>query len=191
MRRKGLVFVLSGPSGSGKTTLYQSLLKDKKLKLLRSISCTTRKPRAGEKNGSDYFFLSKNDFLKKQKRGFFLETQKVFDALYGTPKDYVEKITGSGKDILLCIDVKGAMVIKKKLPQAVMIFVETLSFSELSRRLEQRSTESPKSKLLRLKTAKCEMAFKKHYHHSVVNDKLPQAIKELKNLIRQSRIAHN
>lgn len=186
---KGLIFVLSGPSGSGKTTLHERLLKDKEVKLKRSVSCTTRAKRAGEKQGRDYCFISRREFFIKKRRQEFLETQKVFGQLYGTPSSFVRKSICRGQDVLLCIDVKGAMVVKKKFPEAVMIFIAPPSFKTLSQRLDQRSTENHSSKGLRIKIAKRELGFKKHYDHIVKNDKLNQALKELKNIIRNTQRA--
>lgn len=183
---KGKLFVLSGPSGSGKTTLYKKLLKIESLHLFRSVSCTTRKPREKEVHGKDYFFINKADFKRLKSAGNFLETEKVFDACYGTPKEYVLDLLKGGKNVLLCIDVKGAMVVKKKLPKAILIFIDVPSLDHLARRLEKRSTENKRSKALRLKVAKQELRYKKYYQHVVVNDSLEDAFKELKAIIKNN-----
>ncbi len=182
---KGKVFILSGPSGSGKTTLYQKLLHDKKFKniLKRSVSVTTRNPRVGEKDGRDYFFISKKQFLAKKKKGDFLESMKVFDHYYGTPKKYVENLLKKGKSVLLAIDVKGAKVVFKKMPQAVGIFVKTPSLKELKKRLALRGTENKKIFNLRFKTAVKELRESKHYRYCIVNDNLAKCYQNLRSII--------
>lgn len=187
MKAKGRIFVLSGPSGSGKTTLHERLLNDKTIKLKRSISYTTRVKRQGEHEGKDYFFVSRREFLQKLKREEFLEHQKVFDSLYGTPHSFVQNSLRRGRDILLCIDVKGALVVKKYYPEAVMIFIAPPSIKELSKRLDKRSTESRSSKQLRLKIARKELAYKKYYDYVVVNDRISSALRKIKQIIRKVR----
>lgn len=186
-KTKGLIFILSGPSGSGKTTLLQQLLKDKSIKLTRSVSYTTRRPRKGEEGGRDYFFISQQEFFKKKRDGDFLETQRVFDKFYGTPVELVRRSIEKGRDILLCIDVKGAKVVKKKYPEAIMIFIDIPSVEELSSRLDNRLTESQRSKAIRLKVAKKELAYKKHYAYEVTNDCLARATRELKQIIKDEQ----
>src|SRR5262245_2730210 len=124
-KKKGKIFILSGPSGSGKTTLYKRLLESPALnkRIIKTISMTTRAPRPGEKDGRDYFFVSKKLFQHKQKTGQFLESMKVFDNYYGTPKKAVSAALEAGKNVLLCIDVQGARVVRRKFPQAISIFV--------------------------------------------------------------------
>src|SRR5689334_16611038 len=109
----GRIIIISGPSGSGKTTLHKKLLASRRLKgkVVKSISATTRPRREGEIDGRDYIFLNQDDFVKKQKTGYFLESQKVFDYYYGTPAQNVEALLKKGKYVLLCIDVKGAKVV--------------------------------------------------------------------------------
>ena len=185
MIRKGKIIIISGPSGSGKTTLYKKLLADEtiKRKIIKTISATTRPPRPGERHGRDYFFLSPKEFLARKKAGYFLESQKVFDNYYGTPEKNVRRLLGKGKNVLLCIDVKGAKVVCRKFPEAVRIFINVPSLTVLRKRLEARGSESKKIIQLRLKTARKEVKEIKNYTHIVVNVQLERAHQILKNII--------
>ncbi len=183
--KKGKIFIISGPSGSGNTTLYTKILSDKKLKkyLKRSVSVTTRSRRKGEKNGRDYFFVSKKMFDYKKNAGHFFEWEKVFDNYYGTTKTEVRNIQLAGKNVLLCIDVKGALAVKKKIKDAVTIFVKTSSLKVLKQRLELRGTENKKVLDLRLETAKRELKEEKKYQYIIVNEKLERAYFDLEKII--------
>ncbi|OGX05744.1 MAG: guanylate kinase [Omnitrophica WOR_2 bacterium GWA2_47_8] len=185
MKHKGKIFILSGPSGSGKTTLYKKLLSSKRLskKLTKSISATTRSKRQGETSGRDYIFLSKGEFLRRKRDGYFLEYEKVFDNYYGTPKEAVAQLVDSGKNVLLCIDVKGAKTVSRKFPGAVRIFVKTPTLRDLRRRLTSRGSEGKKSLATRLKRAKKELKEAKTYHHVLTNDDFLKAYKRLENII--------
>ena len=134
MKKKGKIFILSGPSGSGKTSLYKKLLESQR-RVVKTISVTTRRRRPGEKDGRDYFFVSPRMFFYKKRRGLFLETQKIFDHYYGTPKKCVADFLRGGKNVLLCIDVKGAKVVRRKFPKAISIFIKTPSLIETQIRL--------------------------------------------------------
>ncbi len=183
--KKGKIFILSGPSGSGKTTLYKKLLKEKKLKgmLVRTISFTTRPSRPGEKWGRDYFFISRRMFLYKIKKGHFLEWQKVFDNFYGTSQKIVKGILNSGKNVLMCIDVKGARIVSRKFPEAVKVFIKTTSLEELKKRLIQRGSEDQKKINLRIKIARKELAQVSHYNYVVINKNIQKSYYELKNVV--------
>lgn len=185
--KQGRIVIISGPSGSGKTTLHDKLLCSKKFKgkLVRSVSATTRLPRAGEREGREYFFLNKREFLARKKKGLFLESMKVFDNYYGTPKDRVEQVLKSGKNILLCIDVKGAAEVSRKCPDAVKIFIKTPTLADLKHRLSHRGTENVRDLQLRLKIAQKELKEVKKYDHVVVNDRLSRAQKELEGIIQK------
>jgi guanylate kinase len=185
MRQRGKIFVLSGPSGSGKTTLHNKLLLDKKIRkcLVKTVSATTRLPRPGEKNKVHYLFFSKKIFQARIKTGYFLEWQKVFRDYYGTPKAQAERILRSGKNILLCIDVKGARAVFGLFSDAVGIFVKTSSLNVLRKRLQGRGTESKDIVAHRLTVARQELKEAKRYHYVVVNDRAQRAVKELKNII--------
>ena len=183
--KKGKIFIMSGPSGSGKTTLYKKILCSRKLKdkLEKSISVTTRSKRVGEQQGRDYFFVSRRMFFYKKQAGQFLECQKVFDNYYGTPRKHVRDILQRGKSVLLCIDVKGARVVFKKIPQAIRIFIKVPSLAVLRRRLEKRGSETKTTGRLRLKTALDELKEAKFYDYVVVNDRLEKTYKKIEKTI--------
>ncbi len=187
--KKGKVFVISAPSGSGKTTLCAKLISSLsgKRKLVRSVSATTRRARRGEREGQEYFFISNHEFIKKRKAGRFLEWARVLGSFYGTPREFVREHIGRGDDVLLSIDVQGAMKVKRKAPRAVFIFILPPSFCELERRLRRRSTENKRDIIRRLKLAEKEMSFIENYDYVVLNDKLVKALKELKRIIRRER----
>jgi len=180
---KGFVYILSAPSGTGKTTIGNILLKEIPF-LERVITATTRKPREGETHGVDYYFLSEEDFKRKIEEGFFLEWAKVYKYYYGSPKSEVERITSQGKDALLIIDVQGAFRIKKLLPNAVSIFLLPPSFEELKRRLSQRGEKELEE---RLNWALKEIPCAKHFDYVVVNDRLEQAVEEIKSIMIANR----
>ncbi|MCX5681202.1 MAG: guanylate kinase [Candidatus Omnitrophica bacterium] len=185
-RQPGKIVVLSGPSGSGKTTLHNSLLRDKTIskKLVKIVSATTRKCRGKEKTGQHYLFFTKKDFLHRVERGYFLEWQKVFSDYYGTPRAQVEKILKSGRNVLLCIDVKGAKVIFRNFKDALSIFIKAPSVAALKNRLQKRGTEDKRIISRRLAVAKKEMKEATHYCYVVVNDDLQKAVSKLKNIIK-------
>ncbi len=179
------MIILSGPSGSGKTTLYSKLLIDPRLKnrLIKSVSVTTRPQRPGEINGRDYIFVSQKKFIYKKHANHFLEFQKVFTNYYGTPKKNVADVLRKGKNVLLCIDVKGARVVLKKFPKAVTIFVKTPSLASLKKRLLRRGSEIKQVINLRLKTASEELKEAKNYKHIVINDDLNKAFQKLRSIV--------
>jgi guanylate kinase len=186
MRRKGILFIISAPSGSGKTTLCSKLV-DSLSGLSRSISMTTRAPRIGERDGIDYIFIEKEEFLKRKKKGEFLEWAKVFDEYYGTPKRYIKHLIAKGQDVILNIDVQGAMKIKRLGMRAVFIFMLPPSIEMLKERLTNRSTDSKKEIRERLKFAKKEMAYSYRYEYAVVNDKLETALENLRSIVIAER----
>lgn len=154
---------------------------------MRSVSATTRRPRRGERSGRDYFFISPAEFQRRKQDNQFLEWAQVLGSSYGTPREYVEQHINRGDDVLLSIDVQGALTIKKKARNAVFIFLTTPSFAELNQRLRQRSTEDSLEIARRLKLAKREMGFIKEYDYVVVNDKINQALARLKTIIEFER----
>lgn len=185
---KGKIVIISGPSGSGKTTLYKKLLATRRFKncLAKSISVTSRKPRPGEKNGRDYIFVSEAMFTYKIRAGHFIEWQKVFDNYYGTPKNQVRRLLSQGKNVLLCIDVQGAKVVKRLIKDAVTIFIKTPSFADLEERLRGRSSEPQDVIELRLKVARTELKEAAHYDYVVTNDEIPRALAELEDILQHS-----
>jgi len=184
--KKGFLIIISSPSGCGKTTIREELLKLDK-NLLYSISCTTRPPRKGEKNGKDYFFLSEEEFHKKIKNNEFLEWAEVHGYLYGTPKEFIEKNLKEGKIIVMDIDVQGAEKIKKKKIPAVFVFLLPPSWEELKKRLTKRGTEDKKEMEMRLIRAKEEMKYYPLYDYLVVNRTIPETVEEVYAIIKAEK----
>lgn len=184
---QGKIIILSGPSGSGKTTLYKRLLACPAVKgrLLKTISMTTRPMRSGERHGRDYFFVSPSMFEYKKRAGHFLEYQKVFNCFYGTPGKQVADFLRRGKNVLLCIDVKGAEIVSKRFPDAVKIFVKAPSWQVLKKRLEARGSETKASLALRLNTAREELRQAGEYDFVVVNDHLGRAFARLSAAVEE------
>lgn len=181
----GRLFVISGPSGSGKTTLYKKLLQSKTLRnrLVKVVSYTTRLPRRGERQGRDYLFVTKAEFLQRKKSGGFLESQNVFGSWYGTPKKEVLDFLSADRDVILCIDVKGARQVRRIFPKAALIFILPPSINALTSRLNGRSTENAEEVRRRLQIAKREIAAAKRYDYRIVNDNLSTALKRLREII--------
>jgi guanylate kinase len=150
--------------------------------VVRSISCTTRAPRAGEQNGRDYHFLTRQEFEAKIAKGDFLEYAQVYGDYYGTSREFVEKQLEEGKLVVLVIDTQGAMKLKGKIP-ATYIFISPPSFEILKERLIRRKTETPQLIEERLKWAKHEMEMVKHYDYCIVNDDLEVAYNTLKKIV--------
>jgi len=185
-KKIGRIFVISAPSGSGKTTLCDKLLKEVK-GISRSISMTTRKPRKGERSGKDYYFVTEKQFKDLIRKKNFLEWARNFGHFYGTPRAIVEKTINKSKDIILSIDVQGAMQIKKTTPGAVFIFISPPSFEELKKRLRKRNTDHKHSISKRLRTAKKELNYISKYDYIVINDSINKAIGKLKAIIMAER----
>ncbi|HVP42109.1 MAG TPA: guanylate kinase [Terriglobales bacterium] len=191
----GLIFIISAPSGSGKSTLVSELRKVV-AGLEFSISYTTRKPRGSEQNGREYYFVSREEFERMLRRDEFLEHAEVFGNYYGTARRFLEDARRRGQDLLLDIDVQGAGQIKKRLPEAVSIFVLPPSRAELERRLHRRSeadahaghpvTEETIQR--RLHTATKEIEKYPDYDYILVNDRLEQSIDELKAIVLSERL---
>lgn len=186
MSKQGVLFVISAPSGSGKTTLCSRLV-DSLPDLSRSISMTTRPPRSGERDGVDYIFIGKDEFLRRMKRNEFLEWAKVFGEYYATPKKYVTHLLSKGQDVLLSIDVQGAMKIKRLGMRAIYIFVLSPSMSVLKERLKHRSTDSKKEIKKRLTVAKRELTYLPKYDYVVVNNMLESALDNLRSIVIAER----
>ena len=186
MKRKGRVFVISAPSGSGKTTIASRAVR--KLKNISpSISFTTRRPRQGESDKKDYYYVSKLEFKKAIKKKKLLEWASNYGYYYGTPKRPVFDKTKKGKDVLLSIDVKGAMQVKRKMPQSILVFIKPPSVDELKRRLDGRNSDTKSEIKKRLKIAKKELSYIPKYDHVITNDKLENAVKKLVSLIKKER----
>ena len=182
--KHGHLFIISAPSGAGKTTLVKAVLQQFK-DILYSISYTTRKPRAKERNGIDYHFISKQDFKKGIHKGRWAEWAEVYGNYYGTSVEFIEKGLSSGCDILLDIDVQGTLQILKHYPDSVTIFILPPSMNALRERLEMRGSDSQEVIEKRLLNARKEMTQKKMYRYIIVNDILSEAIKELSAIFKK------
>jgi guanylate kinase len=167
--------ILSAPSGGGKTTIAKALLS-RRSDLGYSVSCTTREPRGGEIPGQDYYFLSRTEFLAKRERGEFAESAEVHGNLYGTLRSEVLKVLGTGKHVLMDIDVQGASAFTKFFPQAVTVFILPPSADVLFERLKKRQTESTQQLANRLQSALQELQSVDEYEYVVLNDDLEDAI---------------
>lgn len=178
---KGKLFVLSGPSGVGKGTICKKLLENIDLEI--SVSATTRKPREGEIEGVSYFFVNHDRFEDMIQKGEFLEHAEVFGNYYGTPKQKVLDKLAWGKDVLLEIDVQGAMQVKENYPESITIFVYPPSLATLKHRLAGRGTESEESLNQRIAKALTEIEMLKNYDYYIVNDELDDAVKNVKSII--------
>ena len=178
---KGKLFVLSGPSGVGKGTICKKLLENIDLEI--SVSATTRKPREGEIEGVSYFFVNHDRFEDMIQKGEFLEHAEVFGNYYGTPKQKVLDKLAWGKDVLLEIDVQGAMQVKENYPENITIFVCPPSLATLKHRLAGRGTESAESLNQRIAKALTEIEMLKNYDYYIVNDELDDAVKNVKSII--------
>lgn len=186
-KQRGLLFIISGPSGSGKTTLAGKLLGSKALKdkLARPVSFTTRPKRSGEKDKKDYFFISEKRFQQERKAGQILEWTKYLGHYYGTPKDCIEKQLDKARYVVLCLDFKGASVVKQRYgDNAVTIFVMPPSLDALLHRITRRCNEIKKEEVKeRLRLAQQELSSADKYDYCVVNKDLKGAVKQLQNII--------
>ena len=181
-KRKGKLFVISGCSGVGKGTLLKVFL-EKNPQIELSISATTRKPRPGEVDGVNYFFLTKEEFETALKNNEFLEWAEFNGNFYGTKEAYVEKKLNEGKNVILEIETRGAFQIKEKKTDVVLIFILPPSLDELEHRLRGRNTEDEAAIQNRLYEAYRELECSKKYDYCIVNDDLNQAVKELEEVI--------
>ena len=177
------LIVISGPSGVGKGTIVNELLKKGDYAL--SVSCTTRAPRVGEKEGISYFFISKQKFLSMIDEGGFLEYDNHFENYYGTPKDFVEKQLQT-KNVILEIEVNGAFSVKNSYPEAILIMIAPPSTDELKARLVGRGTETAEDIAERLARLDYELAQSDKYDYTVINDDLERAIGEIEKIIKNS-----
>ncbi len=176
--RKGKTFIVSGPSGVGKSTVLKALLEKRK-DLYFSVSATTREPRPGELDGVHYHFMDVESFRKWISMGQFLEYAEYVGNFYGTPKRYVDEAMEQGKDVILDIEVQGAIQVTSKRPETVRIFIAPPSWAELERRLTERGTDSKDKIQKRLLRAKVEFQTAHTYDYFVINDTVENAVKEL------------
>lgn len=185
-KKQGLLIVLSGPSGSGKNTVCDEVKKNNS-NIWESISMTSRKPRKGEEDGKAYYFVSENEFEKNIEDDKMLEWAKFAGNYYGTPKESVQKHLDKGEDVILVIEIQGALQIKKKLPHALFIFLLPPSMRELKRRLTDRHTESEEKILERFETAYKEINEISKYNYVIINDKVEEAAQKLDAIIKAER----
>lgn len=181
-KSNGNLIVISGPSGSGKGTIIKNLLKENK-NIWLSISMTTRGMRDGEVDGKDYFFVSREEFEKRIKEDKFLEYAEYNGNYYGTPKDKIEEQLNNGKDVLLEIEIQGALQVKEIVEDAIFIFIMPPSMKELKRRLEARGTETKEKVLSRFKTAYNEINEVAKYNYVVVNNELDLAVNKVNSIL--------
>ena len=167
--KRGVLFVFSGPSGVGKGTLKAKLFEEFADRIAYSVSATTRGPREGEVDGKDYFFISRQEFERRVKNNEFLEHAEFAGNCYGTPRAYVEKLLDSGMNVVLEIDVQGALQVMKSMPEGVSVFILPPSFEELEHRLRGRGTETEEKVRERLETAKRELPYAPQYDYQIVN----------------------
>ena len=179
---RGQLYVVSGPSGCGKDTIVQGLLKRRKNTWL-SVSCTSRSPRPGEIDGKDYFFLTPEEFEKRINENDFLEYAKYADNYYGTPKSNIEEHLNKGEDVILVIEIQGALKIKNILPDTLFIFILPPSMKELRRRLENRGTETKDKIDKRFLRAYEEINEVNKYNYVVVNDEVAQAVTKIEAIM--------
>jgi len=183
---KGLLFVISSVSGGGKTTVIRELMEvfgDIRV----SVSHTTREPRPGEVDGGDYHFVSWDRFKQMVDEGLFLEWAEVYGQYYGTFKNTIDSITSEGFDVLLDIDVQGAIQVKQKREDAILVFIVAPGDEEQERRLRNRGTESDQEIQVRLEAARRELAFIREYDYSVLNDNIKDAVDIFCSIIRTER----
>lgn len=182
---RGQLYVFTGPSGTGKGSLLKRLRGKDRL-LAYSVSATTRSPRPGERDGVDYYFLSEESFQQKIAAGAFLEYAHYVNHWYGTLEKAVENQLQRGIDVALEIEVQGALQVRAKRPEAILIFIVPPSKEELRKRLEHRGTEEPEVVEARLAQAEKELKYAEQFDYVVVNDDLERAAEELRSIVRQT-----
>lgn len=181
-QKKGKLFIFSGPSGVGKGTLKAKLFEEFGDQLTFSVSATTRSPREGERDGVDYFFITREEFADRIAKDDFLEHATFSGNSYGTPRSFVMGLLERGVNVLLEIEVQGAMQVMKKMPECVSIFILPPSYEVLEKRLRGRGTESEEKVRLRLQTALSELPYAEKYEYRIVNNDLEEAYVHLKNV---------
>jgi guanylate kinase len=180
--------ILSGPSGAGKSTVVRELIRNCELPLVLSVSATTRAPRAGEVDGRDYHFLSRDEFARRREADEFLECKEVFGQgdWYGTLRQVVDEGLQAGKWVILEIDVQGALSVMEQRPSTISLFVHPGSLDELEKRLRRRGTDTEQSIARRLQVAADEMTFVKQYDFEVINHEVSKTVQTICQLLKQS-----
>lgn len=185
MKEKGLLLVISGPSGAGKGTICKALMEKNTMWL--SVSATTRSPRNGEVDGKNYFFISREEFLDRVAKGDFLEYAEVYGNYYGTPRSSVIDMLESGKDVILEIDIQGALKVKDAFPEGIFIFILPPSMEELKQRIIKRGSETPESLMTRFMSAYKEINYVSKYSYAVVNDTVEVATSKIESILVAER----
>ncbi|MCT8976885.1 guanylate kinase [Clostridium sp. CX1] len=185
MQKKGLLIVISGPSGAGKGTICKALLEQNDFWL--SVSSTTRQPRKGEIEGTNYYFLSREQFEDRIAKEDFLEYAEVYGNYYGTPKSKALEAIEKGQDVVLEIDIQGALKVKDTYPEGVFIFILPPSMEELKKRIINRGSETPESLMTRFKSAYKEINYISKYNYAVVNDTVEEAVQKIESIIVAER----
>ena len=183
----GQIIVISAPSGAGKDTVVKELMKRDSSNRWVSVSATSRLPREGEKEGVDYYYLTKEEFEEKINDGFFLEYTNYAGNYYGTPKKYIKEKIDNGIDVILIIEIEGATNIKKLIPEAIFIFIMPPSLKELVRRLKKRGTETNEKIIKRFHEAYKEVNEVSKYNYVVVNDKLDDAVDKIESILKAEK----
>ncbi|MBR3786046.1 MAG: guanylate kinase [Firmicutes bacterium] len=188
---KGKLFIISGPSGAGKGTICKRLIDETKVEI--SVSMTTRQPREGEVEGKSYYFTTKEDFLKAVEADGFLEWAEVYGNYYGTPKAKVDEKLAAGIDVVLEIDIQGALNVKEVYPDGIFIFILPPSMAELRKRITGRGSETEESLKLRLSQTLKEVSYIDKYDYCVVNGELEEAVARVKSIVvaEHSRVSQN
>lgn len=185
MKERGLLLVISGPSGAGKGTICKSLIEKNSFWI--SVSATTRNPRQGEMDGKSYYFVSKEEFLERIEKKDFLEYAEVYGNYYGTPKSKVIEMLDNGNDVILEIDIQGALKVKEAFPEGIFIFILPPSMEELKQRIIRRGSETPESLMTRFKSAYKEINYVSKYSYAVVNDTVDEAVKKIEAIVVAER----
>ncbi|ANJ69095.1 MULTISPECIES: guanylate kinase [Latilactobacillus] len=188
MSNRGMLIVLSGPSGVGKGTVRQAMLEDEFRDFHYSVSMTTRKPRPGEQDGVDYYFVSKEEFEQEIANDGMLEYAQYVDNYYGTPMKYVNQTLDSGRDVLLEIEVQGAMQVREKCPDGVFIFLTPPDLLELRNRIQKRGTDDQATIDKRMQKAADEIKMMENYDYAVVNDEIPNAVQRIEKIIESEHL---
>jgi len=184
LNERGLLVIMSGPSGVGKGTIRKALFEIPDSNFCYSVSMTTRKPREGEVDGQDYFFVSREEFEKRIKENGFLEYAEFVGEYYGTPLDYINQKMSEGKEVIVEIEVQGALQVHERLPEAVFVFIVPPSRKALAERLKNRGTESKEKINKRITKAESEYSLAYKYDYIVVNDEVYNAADRIYAIIR-------